>query len=46
MAGKHVVLKYTFVDPNGDRTAVERALRQMILEKLSPDRPRKGAARH
>lgn len=36
--GRHgTAAVYTFVNPNRDPRAVERALRQMILEKLCAD---------
>lgn len=37
-------LKYTFLDPNHDPEAVTRALRQMILEKLSAELVQRGDA--
>lgn len=37
-------LKYTFLDPNRNRETVARALRQMILEKLSAELVQRGDA--
>ena len=35
---------YIFVNPNRDPRAVERALRQLLLEKLSRQPPGEGGA--
>lgn len=35
MDKQHTSVRYTFLNPNKDHGAVERVLRQMILEKLS-----------